>query len=150
MSRPGRLFALASSALVVLVLSCGKREGACKDFDACEDSAGCPAVRCVCDDFPATYAPTCGHDGTCFTTLDCAELCTLAGSTCSKPPATCDQFIPTACSCSQTGHERFAAAWICSDGSQDDVSAFDCDQACHVTSGQGGSGSTGVTSGTSM
>src|SRR6478609_8808654 len=98
MPRLRSLLVVASFPLLAL-LACGSREGACKDFDSCEDASGCPAVRCVCDDFPATFAPTCGHDGTCFTTLDCAELCTLEGSKCSKPPASCDLFIPTACAC---------------------------------------------------
>ena len=124
-----------------------KSARACKGFDSCTDGSGCPEVRCICDTQPAAYAPTCGHDGTCYTTVDCPELCMLAASTCKTPLTTCDLFVPTQCTCS-SGTDHYAAVWDCSQGKQGDVAPSDCNRACNsgIIKNNGGAG--GAMSGT--
>ena len=154
MSRP-RLLALPLTVplAVLLALSqapaegCSKRSLSCKEFDSCSDASSCPGLRCACDDKPAEFAPVCGNDGTCFTTLDCPELCMLAGSKCAKPPTQCSQFSPTQCDCSPTAM-RFAAVWDCEKGAPVQPNQADCNKACTgliATSGAGGSGSSVAT-----
>ena len=158
MARP-RLLALPLTLPLVLCAAvsqapaegCSKRSLACKDFDSCSDASTCPGLRCACDGMPAEFEPVCGNDGTCFTTLDCPELCTLVGSKCSKPPTQCSQFSPTQCDCSSTTM-RFAAAWDCTKGTAIPPNQADCNKACAgliMTGGSGGGSGTSVATATS-
>ncbi len=137
------LASLALSALVTTTAGpgCGGRPGSCPGFDSCSDASKCPLMRCICDGGPLEFPATCRTDGTCFTVSDCASLCAKKGSKCAKPPATCDAYLATECSCSST-KTSYTEAWDCVQGEQSPPSQKDCDDTCgnNPASGAGGGG----------
>ena len=135
----GLLGALAAGGLGPSGAGCSSGR-ACPGFDDCTDAKPCPYVRCDCDQDAAVFQPTCGSDGTCFTTMDCKELCALEGSTCTSPPDSCGATTATECACSADGKSTaFAAAWSC-EGAAEEANTGDCAEAC-AHGGGGGSGS---------